>query len=440
MTAIHEGSGMPHVVVVGGGFGGLACVNALRRAPVGITLIDRRNFHLFQPLLYEVATATLSPADITEPLRTLLKRRRNCQVLLGEVTDIDLDARRVLLANEGISYDYLVVATGFRNYYHENQEWGRLAPGLKTVEDSLEIRTRFLRAFEDAEWETDETRRRQMLTFIVAGAGSTGMELAGALSETIRRVMKHDFRTVRPEEARVILVEATSRVLPDLPPDLSDRARKQIEELGVEVRTETQLTELTEDGAALDGEWFPRATVFWAAGIRGTRIAESLDAPVDRLGRVMVEPDCSVPDRRNVFVVGDLAHFEADGRVITGVAPAAIQMARHAARCIRRDLKDEPRKPFEYFDKGMAATIGRSAAVARAGRLQVSGFPAWIVWVLLHLLYLVGFRNRISVAVQWLVSWLLGKKGVRLIGEPWTPATNGPDSEDSSGRGSVTSS
>jgi NADH:ubiquinone reductase (H+-translocating) len=427
MTPPEAPSPVPHVVVVGGGFGGLAAVKALRRVPVRITLIDRRNFHLFQPLLYEVATATLSPADITEPLRTLVKSRGNCRVLMGEVTRVDVEEQRIILRAEQISYDYLVLATGFRNHYRGNDAWAPLAPGLKTIEDSLEIRARFLRAFEQAEWELDESRRREMLTFIVVGAGSTGMELAGALSETVRRVMNHDFRTVRPEEARIILVEMSAQVLPGLPPNLAERARKQIEDLGVEVRTEARLTELNGDGAAIDGKRFPRATVFWAAGVRGTRVAEDLGAPLDRAGRVVVDPDCTVPGRREVFVIGDLARFEQDGRVVTGVAPAAIQMARHAARCIRRDLDGKSRKPFEYFDKGMAATIGRSAAVARAGRVQVSGFPAWVVWVVLHLIYLVGFRNRVSVAVQWFTAWVLGKKGVRLIGEPWVPATDGSE-------------
>lgn len=411
----------PHVLVVGGGFGGLAAARALRKAPVRVTLVDRKNFHLFQPLLYEVATATFSPADITQPLRSATRGLKNCRVLLGEVTDIEPAARVVRVEGRTVHYDYLVLAAGLRNAYHGHPAWAAVAPGLKSVEDALEIRRRFLRAFEEAEWETDAATRRALHTFVVVGAGSTGMELAGALAETIHRVLRHDFRSSDPGDARVILVEAADQVLPDFPRDLAAKALRQIERLGVEVLLNTRVQDVDARGVVVDGQRIESRTVFWAAGVRGSPLAEALDVPLDPQGRVVVEPDASIPDRPEVFVVGDLARVESRGRVVTGVAPAAIQMARHAARCIEDDLAGRPRRPFRYFDKGTAATIARAAAVARAGRIKVSGLPAWLAWVVIHLVYLVGFRDRLAVATQWAVAWLVGAKGVRLITDEWRP-------------------
>ncbi len=412
----------PHVVVVGGGFGGLAAAKALRKAPVRVTVVDRKNFHLFQPLLYEVATATFSPADITRPLRSALRRCANCRVLLGEVEGVDVEHRHVVVDGRVIRYDWLVLAAGLRNAYHGHPEWAAVAPGLKSVEDALEIRGRFLRAFEAADWEADPEAREALLTFVVVGAGSTGMELAGALAETARGSLRKDYRAVEGEGARVVVVEAAERVLPDFPPDLGERARRQIEHLGVEVRLGARVAAMDAGGLTLEGgERIPARTVFWAAGVRGSPLAEALGAPLDGQGRVRVDADGSVPGHPEVFVVGDLARVEQGGRVVTGVAPAAIQMARHASRCVEDDLAHRPRRPFRYFDKGTAATIGRAAAVARAGRIHVSGLPAWLAWVGIHLIYLVGFRDRLAVVTQWVVAWLTGAKGVRLIVDPWRP-------------------
>ncbi len=412
----------PHVVIIGGGFGGLACARALARAPVRITLFDKRNFHLFQPLLYEVATATLSPADITTSLRHALRKQRNVEVHLGEVTSINGAAQEIDVHGERVAYDYLVLATGLRTSYFGHDEWEALAPGLKTVEDAIEIRARFLNAFEHAEWEKDEETRARLLTFVVVGGGSTGMELAGSMAGMVRETLRGDFRNIDTSKAKIVLVEAAAQVLPGFPPDLAAKAKRQIERLGVEVRLGQRVTDVDARGILLGDERIEAANVFWAAGVTANPLGRSLGASLDASGRVHVQRDCSVPGQPAVFVIGDVAHFEESGRNITGVAPAAIQMAHFVARQIGRDMRGQARGEFRYFDKGTAATIGRAAAVARSGRLRISGFPAWLIWVLLHIVYLTTFRNRLAVTAQWLVAWFAGKKGVRLITEHWQPA------------------
>jgi NADH:ubiquinone reductase (H+-translocating) len=408
---------IPHVVIVGGGFAGLYCARALRRAPVRVTLIDRRNFHLFQPLLYQVATASLSPADIASPIRTVLRGQRNAQVWLGEVVDVDVAAREVRLEDGvAVGYDYLVLATGATHAYFGHDEWAAEAPGLKTIDDATEIRRRFLLAFESAEREADEAARRRLLTFVIVGAGPTGVELAGAMSEIARQVMPTDFRAIDTATTRILLLEGVDRVLPAYPPDLSEKARRQLEKLGVEVRTGTLVTEIGEAYVMLGDERVDAGNVFWAAGVAASALGARLGVPTDRAGRVIVEPDCSIAGHQEVFVVGDLASMRReDGTPVPGVAQGAIQSGKHVARQIRRDLAGAAREPFHYFDKGDLATIGRAAAVARIGRLKLSGLIAWITWVVVHIFYLIGFRNRVLVMVQWAWAYLTYNRGIRLI-------------------------
>jgi len=410
----------PRVVILGGGFAGLCCARALRRAPVRVTLIDRRNYHLFQPLLYQVATASLSPADIAGPIRHVLRRQQNVEVWLGEAIDVDLDARVVRLADAEVPYDRLVVATGATHSYFGRDEWAPLAPGLKTVDDALEIRRRFLLAFEAAEREADPHARRRQLTFVIVGAGPTGVELAGAMAEIARTVIPQDFRAVDTATARIVLLEGVDRVLPVFPAKLSAAAKRQLESLGVEVRTGARVVEVDDDGVMLDdGERIDAANVVWAAGVAASGLGAKLGAPLDRAGRVLVEPDCSVPGHPDAFVVGDLAHVEQDGRNVTGVAPAAMQMGTHVGRLIRDELQGRERRPFRYRDKGTLATIGRAAAVADLGPLKLSGAVAWLLWVGIHIFYLIGFRNRVLVMLEWAWAWASYQRGMRLItGDP----------------------
>ena len=408
----------PHVVVVGGGFAGLYCARRLRKAPVRVTVIDRRNFHLFQPLLYQVATASLSPADIAAPIRTILRRQANVQVWMGEVADVDRAAKRVILEDGvEVAYDYLLLATGATHAYFGNDQWARHAPGLKTVDDAIEIRRRFLLAFEEAEREGDPEARRRHLTFVIVGAGPTGVELAGAMAEIARKVMPADFRDVDTAEARILLLEGADRVLPPYPPDLSRRAREQLEGKGVEVRTGAMVTEVGDGYVRVgDEERIDAGNVFWAAGVSASPLGARLGVDTDQAGRVRVEPDCSIPGDPHVFVAGDLARVDApDGTQVPGVAPAAIQMGTHVARTIRRELNGKPREPFRYRDKGDLATIGRAAAVARIGTLKLSGFLAWFLWVVVHILYLIGFRNRLLVMIQWAWAYVTYQRGIRLI-------------------------
>lgn len=422
-----------HVVIVGGGFGGLQVARALRRAPVQITLIDRRNFHLFQPLLYQVATGGLSPANIAAPLRAILKRQRNVTVLLGEVTGFDVGQRRVLLADGEVPYDTLVVAAGARHHYFGNERWERLAPGLKTIEDATAIRRRVLLAFEAAERETDPDRVREWLTFVVVGGGPTGVELAGAIGEIAHHTLRDDFRHIDPAQARVLLIEGTDRVLPAYPPPLSARAARSLEQLGVTVLTGARVTDIQPGSVTLERdtgtERIAARTVLWMAGMQGSplgqALAETAGAPLDRVGRVIVAPDLTIPGHPEIFVIGDMAHFaqgdSSSSSPLPGVAPVAIQQAKYVARLIRRRLRGasgrgaETINAFRYRDLGSMATIGRAAAVANLRGIWLSGLLGWLAWLFVHLMSLVQFHNRVLVLFQWAWNYFTRNRSARLI-------------------------
>ena len=418
MSAAHR------VVIVGGGFGGLYAAQSLGRAPVSLTLIDRRNFHLFQPLLYQVATGGLSPGEIASPLRHVLRKQRNTEVLLGEVVDLDVEKRLVILRDGEAPYDDLIIATGATHHYFGNDRWAPLAPGLKTIEDATAIRRRVLMAFEQAERETDPEKRHAWLHFVIVGGGPTGVELAGALGEIANDTLRHDFRHINPAEARIILVEGEARILPPFPPDLSAKAEKQLVALGVRPLTGARVTNIDADGVTVTfggkEERIPARTVLWAAGVKasglGKVLAERVGAPLDRAGRVLVEPNLSVPGHPEIHVIGDLANFtHQGGKTLPGVAPVAMQQGRYVARSIQKRLRGEPVAPFHYFNKGNLATIGRNRAVAEFGKLHLSGFPAWFVWVFVHLMYLVEFENRLLVLVEWVYNYITRNRGARLI-------------------------
>jgi NADH dehydrogenase len=422
------------VVIIGGGFGGLYAARALRRAPVDVTLVDRRNHHLFQPLLYQVASAALNPSDIAYPIRAALRRQRNARVLLAEAESIDVDRRIVTLDDGELEYDYLIVATGATHAYFGHDEWAEHAPGLKSIEDALEIRRRVLLAYEAAERETDTALRREWLTFVVVGAGPTGVELAGALAEIARHSLAKDFRSIDPADACVILLEGGDRVLPPYVPKLSAKAQRQLEKLGVEVRTKSLVTGIDDRGVDIGGDRIGARTVLWAAGVAASPLARSLGAPLDRAGRVEVEADLSVPGHPEVFVIGDLAAAGAPDARVPGVAPAAIQGGRHAAQCIRRAVRELPSEPFRYRDKGSLATIGRAAAVADFGRLKFGGFFAWAAWMLIHIFFLIGFRTKVFVMLSWAWAYLTFRRGARLITGPQDrllpPHDRAPDPPD----------
>jgi len=402
----------PSVVVVGCGFGGLWAAQGLARAPVAVTVIDRTNHHLFTPLLYQVATAGLSAPSISAPIRHILEGQKNATVLLGEAQQILPGERRILLEDgTAVAYDYLVVASGTTNNYFGNDAWAPFAPGLKTLEDALDIRTRILLAFERAERETDPGRRSAWLTFVVIGGGATGVELAGTLAEIARHTLKGEFRRVDPTKARVMLVEGTDRVLPPYTPDLSEKARLQLERLGVTVWLNKRVTTVDAEGVTLGSERLEARTVIWAAGVTSSPLGRSLGAPLDRAGRVQVAPDLSVPDHPEIFVIGDLAGVAG----VPGIAPAAKQMGRLAAANIIRSLKKEPGKEFKYKDYGQLATIGRNAAVAMLGRLHLSGYPAWLTWLVAHVYFLINFRNRLAVLIDWAWSYWTYNRGARII-------------------------
>ena len=403
------------VVIIGGGFGGLYAARALRRAPVDVTLVDRRNFHLFQPLLYQVATASLSHGDIASPLRNILRRQKNVRVWLAEARSIDVARRTVTLEDGAVDYDWLILATGATHAYFGHSEWERFAPGLKSIEDAFAMRRRFLLAFEQAEREPDPALRRTLTSFVIVGAGPTGVELAGAMAEIAQKVMPREFRAIDTRATRVVLLEGADRVLPGYPPDLSTKARRQLEKLGVEVRTSALVTRIEEDAVLIGDERLPARNVFWAAGVAASPLGATLGVPLDRAGRVLVGPDLSIPGHPEVFVIGDLAHATHDDGMVPGVAQGAMQGGRFVARAIAADLANRPRGIFRYRDKGSLATIGRAAAVADFGWLRVSGFFAWAVWVFVHILYLIGFRNRILVMLQWAWAYLTYQRGIRLI-------------------------
>jgi NADH dehydrogenase len=383
---------------------------------VQVTLVDRRNHHLFQPLLYQVATAALNPADIAAPIRRILRRQANATVLLAEARAVEPAARRVRLDEGELAYDFLVVASGATHSYFGHDEWAVHAPGLKSIEDALEMRRRVFSAYESAEREGDDERRRALLTFAIIGAGPTGVELAGALAEISRHALADEFRRIDPSQARVLLLEGLERVLPTYPPELSLAARHQLEQLGVEVRTGARVTAIDAHGVTLGEERIAARTVLWAAGVLASPLARTLGVPLDRAGRARVQPDLSLPGHPEVFVVGDLAALEQDGKPVPGVAPAAMQQGRHAARSIARVLRGLPPEPFRYLDKGSFATIGRGAAVGDLfGRLRISGFVAWLAWLGIHIFFLIGFRNRVLVLFHWAYSYLTYRRGARLI-------------------------
>ena len=408
---------LPHVVIVGGGFAGLSAVRALRAAPVRITLLDRGNHHLFQPLLYQVATAGLSAPDIAAPLRQILRRQKNVLVRMATVARIEAAARRLELADgERVDFDYLLLASGSTHAYFGNDHWAAHAPGLKTLDDALDLRRRLLLAFERAESATDPAERDAWLSFAVVGGGPTGVELAGTLAEIARHTLQGEFRNIDPARARVRLVEAGPRVLAAFDEDLSQRAREQLERLGVEVATGEAVEEITAEGYRLGGRFVPARTVVWAAGVAASPLARCLDVPLDRAGRIEVEPDLSVPGHPAIFAAGDLVSLaREDGRPVPGVAPTAKQMGRHAARMIRARLQQRPSAPFRYRDAGNLATIGRMAAVVEMGALRFSGVLAWWFWLLAHLFFLVGFRNRSVVLLNWSVAYWTHQRAARII-------------------------
>jgi NADH dehydrogenase len=418
--------GRPRVVIVGGGFGGLYAAKALARAPVDVTVVDRKNHHLFQPLLYQVATAGLNPSDIAIPIRRVLRDQANVRVELAEVTRIDTHAKRVELSDGAIPYDFLVLASGATHSYFGHASWEQCAPGLKSIEDALEIRGRVLRAFEEAEREADPDRQRAWLTFAVVGAGPTGVELAGALSELSRHVLRDEFRRIDPRSARIVLVEGGPRVLSSYAADLSTSARETLATMGVEVRLRAQVTAIDEAGIDLrttEGGAFERLearTVLWAAGVTASPLAATLGVPLDGSGRVKVLPDLSIPGEDDVFVIGDLACIvDEAGKPVPGVAPAAMQQGRHAAKVIRRRLARQSTLPFHYVDKGALATIGRAAAVAEVGNVHLHGLVAWLAWLVIHVMFLIGFRNRVLVLLEWAWAYVAFERGARVITTPW---------------------
>jgi NADH dehydrogenase len=406
----------PRVVIVGAGFGGLHAARELARSPVQITLIDRKNHHTFQPLLYQVATAGLSPGEIAAPIRWIVRGRRSIEVLLGEVQDFDLENRRVKLADAEIPYDYLIVAAGASHAYFGHDEWEPLAPGLKTIEDALEIRRRVLLAFELAERQAAAGGPALPLNFVIVGGGPTGVELAGTLAEISRNVLANEFQSIDPKNTRIILLEGGPRILPAYAEDLSESAEEQLRHLGVEVHTSAMVTKVEAAAVWMGDKRLAAAVILWAAGVAASPLGKKLGTPVDRAGRVLVNPDLSVPGHPEIFVIGDLSALKDEhGKMLPGVAPVAIQEGSAVARNIERDLHGKPRENFHYFDKGNLATIGRAAAVAQFGKIHISGFLAWLSWLFVHIFFLIGFRNRIIVLIQWAWSYFTYERGARLI-------------------------
>jgi NADH dehydrogenase len=424
---------MPHVVIIGGGFGGLDAARALAHTQVRVTLIDRHNYHLFQPLLYQVATASLSPGDIASPIRWVLRKQPNVTVLLAAAEAIDPVKRRVLLnripnetgqSDRVVPYDYLIMATGATHAYFGHPEWAPRAPGLKTLDDALEIRRQILLAFEAAERERDETAQRRLLTFVIVGAGPTGVELAGALAEIARQSLRKDFRNIRPESARILLLEGGPHVLGTFPEKLRGEARAALTRLGVDVRTNAVVTSVDEQGVMVGEERIAAQTVLWAAGVAASPLARSLGVPLDRAGRIVAEPTLQVPGYPEIFIAGDICSLHQDGRPLPGVAQVAMQEGVHAARNVIRATRAEPLEPFRYHDYGNMAVIGRGSAVADIGALKTSGFFAWLMWIFLHIFWLVGFRNRIAVFAEWAWAYITLQRRVRLItGERLWPSS-----------------
>jgi NADH dehydrogenase len=416
----------PHrVVIIGGGFGGLYAARTLSKAPVRVSLVDRRNFHLFQPLLYQVATGILGPGEITAPLRHILRKQKNATVLLGEVVGFDPSRRRVILADGVLDYDTLIVAAGMKNHYYGHDTWEKVAPGLKSIEDSAWIRQKIFFAFEVAEREPDPEKRRAWLTFVIVGSGPTGVELTGMVAEIARESLKEDFRSINPQESEILLVDAADRMLPSFPPELSEQAKATLSDLGVQVRTGVRVTDIDEQGIVLESpagkQRIATHSVLWAAGVAasplGRMLAEKTGAQTDRMGRVMVNPDLTVPGHPEIFVIGDLAHLPGkDGNPLPGLAPVATQQGRYVARCIEKRLRGENQAvPFSYFDKGTMAVIGRHAAVANIGRFRFGGITAWLMWLFIHLLLLINFESRLVVFVRWAFSYFTHSRGSRVL-------------------------
>jgi len=406
----------PHVVIIGAGFGGLEAAKKLSGEDVRVTVIDRTNYHLFQPLLYQVATAALSPADIAAPVRAILSKGENMEVILAEVESIDVGSKKVKMTDRELDYDYLIVATGARHSYFGHPEWERLAPGLKSLEDAVEIRRRILLAFEYAEKISDEAARKAAMTFVVVGGGPTGVEMAGAIAEIARHTLAKDFRHIDPSQARVILVEGEPKVLASFPEDLRDSAMRQLVDLGVEVRTGNHATNLSEHGLQVGEEFIPCRVKIWAAGNNASFVGHSLGAPIDRVGRVIVNKDLTIPNHPEVQVIGDLANFSHQtGDPLPGVSPVAMQQGRHAARNVLAMIDGRKPQRFYYWDKGSMATIGRNKAVADLKLIHLSGIPAWLAWLFVHVIFLVGFRNRFAVLFQWAWAYFSFNKGARLI-------------------------
>lgn len=413
----------PHVVIIGGGFAGLSAAKALRKADVRVTLLDRRNHHVFQPLLYQVATATLSPGDIAAPIRWILRRMKNVRVLLGEASRIDVGARRVELTDGAVlDYDWLIVATGSSHAYFGHAEWEPNAPGLKTLEDAIRIRRRILIAFERAEREEDPGRRRDLLTFVLVGGGPTGVELAGTLAEIARQTLRDEFRSIDTTRARIVLIEAGPTILQTFPEKLRNAARESLRRLGVEVREGTAVTAVDAHGVMVGDQRLDAGTVLWAAGVAASSLVRTIGVPLDRAGRVIVEPDLSIPGHPEVFVVGDAAAFlHQGGTILPGVAQTAMQGAAHAARSIMARLRGELSRPFVYRDLGNMAIVGRRAAISDLGWVRFSGVTAWMAWLFLHIFMLIGFRNRVVVLFEWAVAYITFQRGARLITNDPTP-------------------
>jgi NADH:ubiquinone reductase (H+-translocating) len=420
-------SSVPRVIIIGAGFGGLEAAKQLCNEPVRVTVIDRTNYHLFQPLLYQVATAALSPADIAAPIRSVLSKGRNIEVVLAEVRSVDVNARTVSTVENEMSYDYLIVATGSRHSYFGHAEWEKLAPGLKSLEDAVEIRRRILMAFEYAEKTEDRAARAAAMTFVIVGGGPTGVEMAGAIAEIARYTLAKDFRHIDPSHSRVILVEAEPRVLAAFPEDLSASAMKQLRQLGVEVRTGVHAKNLTEAGLELNAEFIPCRVKIWAAGNNASFVGKTLDTPVDRAGRVLVNEDLTISGHPEVQVIGDLANFSCkEGKPLPGLAPVAIQQGKHAAGNVLAMIGGGKPLRFKYRDKGTLATIGRNRAVADLNTMHLSGFFAWVAWLFVHIFFLIGFRNRIAVILTWAWSYFSFNKGARLITRGFQSETRPP--------------
>ena len=406
----------PHVVIAGGGFGGLTAARELGRAPVDVTVVDRTNHHLFQPLLYQVATAALSPAHIAAPIRDVLRNQTNTEVLMAEITGVDAESRIIRTTEREFPYDYLVLATGAHYNYFGHPEWEEFAPSLKTLEDALGIRHRILLAFEQAEMEPDPDRQQALLTFILVGGGPTGVEMAGSMAELSRMALKRDFRHIQPEKARIILMEASSEILSMFPAHLSAAARRALERLGVEVRLNAPVERVDADGIIVDGERIYSETVIWTAGTVASPVGNWLGVPTDRHGRVIVNPDLSVPGRPEVFVIGDCAHVVHEGDPLPGIAPVAMQQGKFVGRLIRARVEARPfDRPFRYWDKGILATVGRAFAIMNVGKFTLAGFLAWLLWIFIHIWYLIGFRNRIAVMFQFAWAYFTFQRTARLI-------------------------